>query len=137
MANPAKKMQRIDETDMSQTYGDVLWAPDSQRFALMTRVGHPVQGVDVFFRRGGAFQKIELADNLPKAEIPEKLKQGKDFPHVAAMNWETAEQWKKDGSLVVTIATWIDGAGTTIKATRTVSAQLRSCGQSENREIDD
>ena len=127
----SKKLQRIDETDMGQTYWDVLWAPDSKRFALMTRVGHPVQGVDVFFQRGGAFQKIDLADNLPKAEIPEKLKQGKDFPHVSAANWETAERWKKDGSLVVSIATWIDGAGTTLKATRTVVVRFDRAGKAK------
>lgn len=126
-----KKLQRIDETDMAQTDWDVLWAPDSKRFALMTRVGHPVQGVDVFFQRGDAFQKIELADNLPKAEIPEKLREGKDFPHVAAANWETAEQWKMDGALVVSIATWIDGAGTTLKATRTVVVRFNRAGKAK------
>jgi len=114
-----KKLQRIDETDSSQTMWHVLWAPDSAHFALMTRLGHPAQGVDVYARSGEAFQAVELPD-LPEANIPEKLKHGKKFPHFANLNWQEAEAWKKDGSLVVTIVTMIDGAGPSITATRTV-----------------
>ena len=113
-----KKLQRIGEEDSSQTYWHVLWAPDSNRFALMTRLGHPIQGVDVYFRSGETFRKIELPE-LPEANIPEKLKRGKHFPHIASLNWQTAEEWKKDGSLVVSIATMIDGEGSFINATRT------------------
>lgn len=114
-----KKLQRIGEEDSSQAYWHVLWAPDSNRFALMTRLGHPIQGVDVYFRSGETFRKIELPE-LPEANIPEKLKRGKHFPHIASLNWQTAEEWKKDGSLVVSIATMIDGEGSFINATRTV-----------------
>ncbi len=85
----------------------------------MTRLGHPVQGVDVYSRRGETFRKIELHD-LPAANIPEKLKHGKKFPHVANLNWQEAKEWKKDGSLVVSIDTMIDGDGGSITATRTV-----------------
>ncbi len=114
-----KQLQRIGEEDSSQASWHVLWAPDSQRFALMTRLGHPIQGVDVYFRSGETFRKIELPD-LPKAEIPERLKHGKKYPHVASQNWQEAKAWKKDGSLVVTIDTMIDGDGSSITATRTV-----------------
>ena len=114
-----KKKQRIGEEDSSQTYWHVLWAPDSNRFALMTRLGHPIQGVDVYFRSGEAFRKIGLPE-LPEANIPEKLKRGKHYPHVASLNWQTAKEWKKDGSLVVSIDTTIDGEGSFITATRTV-----------------
>ncbi len=110
---------RIGEEDSSQVYWHPLWAPDSRRFALMTRLGHPIQAVDVYFRSGETFRKIELPD-LPEANIPEKLKRGKKFPHVASLNWQEAREWKKDGSLVVTIDTMIDGAGASILATRTV-----------------
>jgi hypothetical protein len=111
---------RIDERDSSQASWHVLWAPDSNRFALMTRVGHPIQGIDVYFRSGETFQKIELPD-LPEADIPEKLKHGKKFPHFASLNWQEAKEWKMDGSLVVTIDTMIDGGdGGSITATRTV-----------------
>ena len=114
-----KQLQRIGGEDSSQASWHVLWAPDSQRFALMTRLGHPIQGVDVYFRSGETFRKIELPD-LPKAEIPEGLKRGKKYPHVASQNWQEAKAWKKDGSLVVTIDTMIDGDGSSITATRTV-----------------
>jgi uncharacterized protein YecT (DUF1311 family) len=114
-----KKLQRIGVEDSEQTYWHVLWAPDSNRFALMTRLGHPIQGVDVYFRSGETFRTIELP-KLPEANIPEKLKRGKKFPHVASLNWQTAEEWKKDGSLVVSIGTMIDGEGSFINATRTV-----------------
>jgi hypothetical protein len=114
-----KQLQRIGGEDSSQASWHVLWAPDSQRFALMTRLGHPIQGVDVYFRSGETFRKIELPD-LPKAEIPEGLKHGKKYPHVASQNWQEAKAWKKDGSLVVTIDTMIDGDGSSITATRTV-----------------
>jgi hypothetical protein len=124
-----KKLQQIDQVDMSSVYYDVLWAPDSQRFALMTRVGHPNQGVDVYFRSGGEFRKIELADQLPKADIPDKLRRGKEFPHVASNNWQQAEAWNKDGSLVVTIDTTIDGAGSSIEAKRTVALTFDRAGK--------
>ena len=114
-----KKLQRIGEEDSSQTYWHVLWAPDSNRFALMTRLGHPIQGADVYFRSAETFRKIELPD-LPAANIPERLKHGKKFPHFASLNWQEAKEWKKDGSLVVTIDTMIDGQGSSITATRTV-----------------
>jgi len=51
----------------------------------MTRLGHPIQGVDVYFRSGETYRKIELPD-LPEANIPEKLKRGKKFPHVASLD---------------------------------------------------
>jgi hypothetical protein len=114
-----KKLQRIAESDSTQTNWHVLWSPDSNRFALMTRFGHPIQGVDVYVRTADTFQKVDLPD-LPDANIPERLKRGRKFPHVASTNWQEATEWKKDGSLVATIETMIDGAGSTITATRTV-----------------
>jgi uncharacterized protein YecT (DUF1311 family) len=64
-----KKLQRIDEAEVP-VFWNVLWAPDSNGFALKTKVeGHPrLQGVDVYFRSGETFQKIELPD-LPKDNI--------------------------------------------------------------------
>ena len=58
-----KKLQRIDEADMP-VFWNVLWAPDSNGFALMTKVvGHPrLQGSDVYFRSGETFRKIELPE---------------------------------------------------------------------------
>jgi hypothetical protein len=85
----------------------------------MTRLGHPIQGVDVYVRSGEVFRKIELPE-LPAADIPDKLKHGRKFPHVASLNWQEAKTWKTDGSLVVSIGTMIDGEGSSIIATRTV-----------------
>ena len=85
----------------------------------MTTLGHPIQGVDVYFRSGETFQKFELPD-LPEANIPDSLRHGKKFSHVASQNWQEAKEWKKDGSLVVTIDTMLDGEGSSITATRTV-----------------
>jgi hypothetical protein len=39
-------------------------------------------GVEVYVRGGDAFQTLELPD-LPEANIPDKLKHGRKFPHVA------------------------------------------------------
>jgi hypothetical protein len=123
-----KQLQRIGEEDSSQVSWHVLWAPHSQRFALMTRLGHPIQGVDVYFRSGETFRRIELPD-LPKAEIPERLKHGKKYPHVASLNWQEAKDWRKDGSLVVTVTTMIDGDGSSITATRTIVLGLGRAGK--------
>lgn len=62
-----KKLQRIDDADMP-VFWNAHWAPDSNGFALKTKVvGHPsVQGVEVYFRSGETFQKIELP-NLDEA----------------------------------------------------------------------
>jgi hypothetical protein len=122
-----RKLQRIGEDDSSPTYWHLLWAPDSNRFALMTRLGHPIQGVEVYFRSAETFRKVELPD-LPEANIPESLKRGKKFPHFAGLNWQEAKEWKKDGSLVVTIDTMIDGAGSSITATRTVVLGIDRAG---------
>ncbi len=124
--NSGKRLQRIDEQDSSLASWHVLWAPDSKRFALMTRSGHPIQGVDVYSRNGDAFQKTEL--HLPDATIPEKLKHGRNFPHFANLNWQEAKEWKKNGSLVVTVTTMVDGEGDSITATRAVTVSFDRVG---------
>jgi uncharacterized protein YecT (DUF1311 family) len=68
-----KKLQRIDEADM-RVFWNVHWAPDSNGFALKTKlVWHPSnQGVEVYFRSGETFQKIELPnldDAYTKKEV--------------------------------------------------------------------
>ena len=59
-----KKLQRIDDADMPVIW-NVLWAPESNGFALKTKVvGHPrLQGSDVYFRSGETFRKIELPES--------------------------------------------------------------------------
>jgi hypothetical protein len=113
-----KILQHITDDDMSSVSYTVLWAPDSKRFALMTRAGHPNQGVTVYFQKGDKFQEIKIPELT--ADIPGKIKAGKEHPHVAANNWQDAKKWNKDGSLLLTIDNTIDGAGHTATATRTV-----------------
>lgn len=68
--------------------------------------------------KGNKFEEIKL----PKltAEIPSRIKAGKKYIHVATNNWQEADEWKKDGSLLVTIDNTIDGVGHTASAKRTV-----------------
>ena len=113
-----KVLQHITDDDMSSVSYSVLWAPDSKRFALMTRAGHPNQEVRVYLLKSAKFQEIKIPDLT--VEIPAKIRAGKDHPHVAANNWEEAKKWIKDGSLLVVIDNTIDGAGHTASATRSV-----------------
>jgi hypothetical protein len=113
-----KVLQHIADDDMSSVSYKILWAPDSKRFALMTRAGHPNQDVTVYFLKGDQFQKIEIPELT--VEIPARIRAGKEHPHVATNNWQEAEKWNKDGSLLITIDNTIDGAGHTASATRTV-----------------
>lgn len=86
----------------------------------MTRLGHPIQGVSVYAKSDDTFHEIKLPE-LPEAKIPEKLKHGKKFPHIAGLDWQEAKEWNSDGSLVVNIDTMIDGGDDgSLRATRTV-----------------
>lgn len=128
-AKSKKVLQRIGEEDSEMVHYHVLWAPDSKRFALMTRYGHPAQGLTVYGRSGETFREIESPE-LPEANIPERLKHGKSFPHVANMNWTGAKTWKKDGSLVIGATTMIDGGEDgSITAERTVVLEFDRSGK--------
>lgn len=113
-----KVLQHIGDTEIGSVTYRVLWARDSKRFALMTRAGHPNQDVMVFLLNGKKFQKIKIPELT--VDIPKKVLAGKEHPHVAANNWQEAEKWNKDGSLLLTIDNTIDGAGHTASAERTV-----------------
>jgi hypothetical protein len=58
-----KKLQRIDDAEMP-VFWNVLWAPDSNGFALTTKVvGHPkLEDAVAYFRSGETFQKIEMPE---------------------------------------------------------------------------
>ena len=96
----------------------VLWRPDSKAFALIAFLWKRGTSLSVFRREGSTFREIKLPEL--EAEIPEKVKRGKSFPHVAGLNSQSAKRWQKDGSLVVEIETMIDGEAGSITATRTV-----------------
>jgi len=123
-----KVLQHIADEDMSSVNYKVLWAPDSKRFALMTRQGHPNQDVTIYFLKGDKFEDMGTLDL--KVEIPARIKAGKEHPHVAGNNWQSAEKWNKDGSLLVTIDSSIDGAGHAASATRTVLLGFDKSGKS-------
>jgi len=59
-----KKLQRIDDAEMP-VFWNVLWAPNSNGFALTTKVvGHPrLEDAVVYFRSGETFRKIELPES--------------------------------------------------------------------------
>jgi hypothetical protein len=122
-----KVLQHIDDADMGSVSYRVLWAPNSKRFALMTRAGHPNQDVTVYFLKGDKFQEIKIPDLT--VEIPARIRAGKEHPHVAANNWQEAEKWNKDGSLRLTIENTIDGAGHTASAMRTVLLEFDKSGK--------
>jgi len=124
-----KVLQRIADDELSSVTYKVLWAPDSKRFALMTRTGHPNQDVRVYFLKGDKFQDIKIPDLT--VEIPKKVLAGKEHPHVATNNWQVAKQWNKDGSLVLTIDNTIDGAGHTARALRTVQLGFNTSGKAK------
>ncbi|HEY4273613.1 MAG TPA: hypothetical protein VGM65_16555 [Candidatus Udaeobacter sp.] len=124
-----KVLQHIADDDMGSVSYGVLWAPDSKRFALMTRAGHPNQDVRVYFLKGDKFREIKIPELT--AEIPAKIRAGKEHPHVANNNWQQAEKWNRDGSLLLTIDNVIDGAGHTASATRTVLLGFDKSGKAK------
>jgi hypothetical protein len=96
---------------------DVLWKPDSKAFALTATLWKHGSHVAVYMRDGSTFREIKLPKLV--ADIPDKIKAGKSFPH-SGFNSQSATGWQKDGSLVVEIENWVDGEDGSITATRTV-----------------
>jgi hypothetical protein len=96
----------------------VLWRPDSAAFALTATLWKRGSSVTVYVRDGSTFREIKIPELV--ADIPEKVKGGKSFPHVAELNSQSATRWQKDGSLVVEIENMVDGNEGSITATRTV-----------------
>ena len=70
-------LQHIADDVMSSVSYKVLWAPDSKRFALMTRAGHPNQDVTVYFLKGDKFQEIKIPDLT--VEIPARIRGAKNI----------------------------------------------------------
>jgi tetratricopeptide (TPR) repeat protein len=97
---------------------EVLWRPDSKAFALTATLWKRGSTVGVYVRDGSTFREIKLPELV--ADIPEKVKGGKSFPHVAELNSQSATRWQKDGSLVVEIENMVDGNDGSITVRRTV-----------------
>jgi hypothetical protein len=119
-----KVVTKVAESDpdggpsMRFTMENVLWRADSKAFALTAFLWKRGSALIVFERDGAAFREIELPDL--SIEIPEKAKQGKNFPHVVELDSQSAKRWQSDGSLLVEIETIVDGEGPTLTANRTV-----------------
>jgi hypothetical protein len=97
---------------------EVLWRPGSKAFALTAALWKRGSYVTVYVREGSTFREITLPELV--ADIPEKIKGGKSFLHVAELNSQSAKRWQKDGSLVVEIESMVDGNDGSVTATRTV-----------------
>ena len=97
---------------------DVLWKPDSKAFALTATLWKRGRHVAVYMRDGSTFREIKLPTLV--ADIPDKIKAGKSFPHIAELNSQSATGWQRDGSLIVEIENMVDGEDGSITATRTV-----------------
>lgn len=96
-----------------------LWRPDSKAFALTAFLWKRGTTLFVFVQDGAKFRKVTLPEL--EANVPDKEKKGKSFPHVAGLNSQEAKEWHKDGSLLVEIETMLDGGdGGSITARRTV-----------------
>jgi len=118
-----KVLTRVAESDpdagsSARFNMEVLWRPDSNAFALTGMLWKRGTYVTVYLRDGSTFREIKLPELV--ADIPEKIKAGKSFPHVAELNSQSAKRWQKDGSLVVEIENMVDGNEGSVTATRTV-----------------
>src|SRR5260370_33456341 len=97
---------------------NVLWRSDSKAFALTATLIKLGSEVSVYLQEGTTFRKIKL----PKlsADIPEKIKPGKSFPHGSKLDSWSAKQWQNDRSLVVEIEHIRDRNDCSITSIRTV-----------------
>ncbi len=74
-----KVLLRVAESgeDGNRWSTEVLWAPDSKRFALMHTTERRSSAVSVYFREGDSFREIALP-TLPEATIPPNIDGDKD-----------------------------------------------------------
>jgi len=130
--NSGKALARVAEADVDPGPSErfamaVLWRHDSKAFALTATLWKRGSYVSVYLRDGSTFREIELPELL--ADIPEKVKKGKEFPHIAELNSQSAKRWQKDGSLAVEIENIQDGNGSSITATRNVVLSFGPSGR--------
>jgi hypothetical protein len=96
----------------------------SQRVALMVSTWRRSAEIAIFERKGETFTEVEVVD-LPLAEIPEKYQKDKRLWHVVESNWATPVRWLKNGNLVVTVTTTIDGNDNFVTAERTATLAIK------------
>ena len=113
-----KVLERIVESDEDfgdRLSADVLWTPDSKRFAITYMLNRRGEEISVYFRSGDTFREIKLPE-LPRAEIPVNSGEGK----ITNVDSTRATQWEKNGSLVVETETVKIRADDVMTATRTI-----------------
>jgi len=98
-----KILHRIVESD--ESFGDrlnaeVIWTPDSKRFAVTYMLNRRGSGISIYSRTGDTFRELKLP-NLPSVELPANSGDGK----ITNVDSTSAVRWEKDGSLVVEIET--------------------------------
>jgi hypothetical protein len=113
-----KVLRRIVESD--ESFGDrldaeVIWTPDSKRFAVTYMLNRRGSGISICSRTGNAFRELKLP-NLPSVELPANSGDGK----ITNVDSTSAVRWEKNGSLVVEIETTKSRAEDVITATRTI-----------------
>jgi len=119
----------VDPGPSERFHMTVLWRPDSKAFALTAKLWKRGSYVAVYLRDGANFREVNLPELL--ADIPDKVKKGKKFPHIVELNSQSATRWRKDGSLVVEIENIQDGDGSTITANRTTVLGFTPTGQAK------
>lgn len=99
--------------------GDILWSPDSKRFALSSSEDRLSWSVSVFLQEGGTFREAELP-TLADPEIPAKYEKDKRLFHWSEIGVWRPIRWQKDGSLEVNGKSSYDGNGNWVTSERTV-----------------
>ncbi len=102
----------------------VLWAPNSQRVALMVSTARRSAGIAIFERKGDTFTEVEVVD-LPAAEIPEKYQNDKRLWHVVEADWAVPVRWLNNGNLVITVTSTMDGNDNFVTAERTATLAIK------------
>lgn len=87
------------DADSDRLGSEVLWSPDSKRFALFTTYNHFGAELAVYLRSGDTFRKVTLPD-IDAPDFPERLKRGHEWKWTG-INSASAKRWRGNGTLVV------------------------------------
>ncbi len=96
-----KVLLRVVQSDEGQDRlgVQVLWSPDSERFALLTTYNHFGAELSMYLRTGGTFRKLTLP-NISEPEIPNRIKHSRQWKWTG-IGSASADHWEKDGTLTV------------------------------------
>ena len=99
--------------------GDVLWSPDSKRFALSSSEARLSSSISVFTSEGGTFRDVDLPD-CADPKIPAKYENEERLHHWREIGFWDPVRWQKDGSLEIRGRTTRDGNENWVTSERTV-----------------